>query len=383
VAGQLALCLLLLICAGLFTRSLRHALNIKLGFEPEHVAAVSVNLSLQRYDEARALAFYEQLADRLAAVPGVQAVGWATDVPLEGASRIDSVALEGYQPTAGQTLDITTNAISPDYFRTLGIPLVAGRDFTAHDRLGAPGAAIINEALARAYWRGQNPIGKRIKDYGRDFFVVGVVQDHKFVALRTDPPPQIFFPMAQLMTEAGLASVQLVARTNAEPASLFNAIEREAHQLDPALPLFKFRSLDENIKDQLVAQRFGSTLLGLFSLLALTLAVGGIYGVVAYSVAQRTREIGIRMALGAQPRDILRLVLGRSSIPIVLGLALGLFAAMALTRLLTSFFYDLDAADPVTFGSAATLLAVVALLACYIPARRATKVDPLIALRYE
>ncbi|MDT7603526.1 MAG: hypothetical protein QOF61_1523 [Acidobacteriota bacterium] len=383
VATQVALCLLLLICAGLFLRSLRNALSINIGFEPERVATASVNLGLQRYDAPRARAFYDQLAERLVTTPGVQSAAWATTLPLSGGRDRDGMELEGYQPPEGQHTDIDSNAVSPGYFRTLGIPVLRGRDFDARDNMEAPGAAMVNEALARAYWHGQDPLGKRIKDNGREVFVVGVVRDHKFIDLRTDPPPQVFFPLAQVTEEWGLTTVSLVARTDGEPTKLFGTIEREAHGLDPALPVFNLRPLGDNLREQLTAQRFGGALLGLFSLLALALASVGIYGVVAYSVVQRTREFGIRIALGAQARDILRLVLGRGSLPIAAGLALGLISGVVLTRFLSSFFYDLSTTDPLTFAAAATLLAAIALAACLIPARRATRVDPMIALRDE
>ncbi|MCA1815293.1 MAG: ABC transporter permease [Acidobacteria bacterium] len=387
VAAQVALCLLLLVCAGLFSRSLRNALNINLGFEPERVAAVSVNLGLQRYDEPRARAFYESLRERVAAQPGVESAAWASELPLGGGRDAEGLEIEGYTPASddgSESLDV--GAVSPGYFKTLGIELLAGRDFAAQDRDGAPGAVIVNEALARTYFGGQNPLGKRIKiPREKDAYtVVGVARDHKFVDLRTEPPPEVFFPVAQRMSDYGLTDIHLVARARGGDAeSLLPALAREAHALDASVPLVNPRTLADCVRDQLAAQRFGSTLLALFSLLALALAVVGIYGVVAYSVAQRTREFGIRIALGARAGDILRLVLGRGSLPVFVGLAVGLAAAAASTRLLAAFFYGLAATDPATFAAAAALLAAVALAACYLPARRAAKVDPMIALRDE
>jgi putative ABC transport system permease protein len=383
VAVQVALCLLLLISTGLFVRSLRRALNLNLGFNPERVATVSVNLGLQRYDETRADAFFGQLSERIAASPGVQSASWAAVVPLGEERWTESFQIEGYQPQPGERMSVDTNFVTPDYFRTLEIPLLQGHDFIARDRAGAPNVAIINQAMARKYWPGQDPIGKRFIKGKTDITIIGVAQDAKFQNLREQPQPQVFLPLAQRMSDAGLGRVTFLVRTAGDPTSIFPSVAREVRQLDDTLPLFNVKPLGENISDLLTAQRLGSALLGLFSMLALTLSVIGIYGVVAYSVSQRTREIGIRLALGAQRRDILRLVLGQGSIPILLGIILGTAAAAVVTRMMAGFLYGVAATDPAAFAGSTLLLSAAALLASYVPARRATKVDPMAALRTE
>jgi predicted permease len=374
---------LLLISTGLFVRSLRRALNLNLGFNPERVATVSVNLGLQRYDETRADAFFGRLSERIAASPGVQSACWAAVVPLGGERWTESIQIEGYQPQPGERMSVDTNFVTPDYFRTLEIPLLQGHDFSDRDRAGAPNVAIINQAMARKYWPGRDPIGKQFIKGKADVTIIGVAQDAKFQNLRELPQPQLFLPLAQRMSDVGLGTVNFLVRTAGDPTSVFPSVAREARQIDDTLPLFNVKPLGENISDLLTAQRLGSALLGLFSMLALTLSVVGIYGVVAYSVSQRTREIGIRLALGAQRRDILRLVLGQGSIPILLGIILGTAAAAAAARMMAGFLYGVAATDPAAFAGSTLLLSVAALLASYVPARWATKVDPMVALRTE
>ncbi|HST23111.1 MAG TPA: FtsX-like permease family protein, partial [Blastocatellia bacterium] len=261
-----------------------------------------------------------------------------------------------------------------------GIPIVAGRDFSNADRPGTEPVVVINEAMARRYWQGRDPLGQSVKMSDIEVKVVGVARDSKYHSLRESPLPYLYVPLSQ---EQSLSSITFIARTSGNPSNLLASIESEASAIDGNVPFFNTGTLDYHIGNLLVAERFAATLLGMFSLLALTLAVTGIYGVVAYSVSQRTREIGVRMALGAEGKDILKLVMGRGIVPVLIGVALGLSAAFIVTRVLTSFLYGLSATDLTTFIGASLALVGVALGACFVPARRATKVDPMVALRYE
>jgi putative ABC transport system permease protein len=242
---------------------------------------------------------------------------------------------------------------------------------------------MINEAMARKFWADQNPLGKQVNIGGKDVTIVGIVKDAKFNNLLDDSPPYLFAPLAQQMSDSGLSTLTLMVRTDADPESLFANIERKARGIDESVPVFNVKVLGDNVGRLLIAERFASTLLSLFSLVTLALASIGIYGVIAYSVSQRTKEIGIRLALGAERRTILGLILGQGSLPIVIGIGFGIASAVALTRVIESLLFQVTATDPLTFFAAAAFLFFVALLACYLPARRATKVDPMVALRYE
>ena len=380
VTAQVALCLLLLVGAGLFIRSLRNALAIDPGFNSHNVALATVNLGLQRYTKAQATSFYEQLAERVERLPGVESASWAINVPVNADIDRESFSVSGYTPQPGERMSIDTNVIGVNYFRTMGIPIVAGREFSYADRPGTEPVVVISEAMARRYWQGRDPLGQSVKIFNIEVKVIGVAKDSKYHSLRESPLPYLYAPLSQA---GSLSSITFIARTSGNPSSLLASVEHEASAIDSNVPLFNTGTLDQHIGNLLVAERFAATLLGMFSLLALTLAVTGIYGVVAYSVSQRTREIGIRMALGAEGKDILKLVMGRGIVPVLIGVALGLSAAFVVTRVLTSFLYGLSATDLTTFIGASLALVGVALAACSVPARRATKVDPMVALRYE
>jgi macrolide transport system ATP-binding/permease protein len=380
VTAQVALCLLLLVGAGLFIRSLRNALAIDPGFDPHNVALASVNLGLQRYTKAQAASFYEQLSERVEALPGVESASWAINVPVSADVDRESFSVSGYQPQPGERMSVDTNMVGVNYFRTMGIPIVAGREFGHGDREATGPVVVISEAMARRYWQDRDPVGQSVKVFNIEAKVIGVAKDSKYHSLRESPLPYIYVPLGQA---GSLSNITFIARTSGNVSSLLASVEREAGALDGNVPLFNTETLDQHIGNLLMAERFAATLLGMFSLLALTLAVTGIYGVVAYSVGQRTREIGIRMALGAEGKDILRLVMRRGIVPVLIGVALGLSAAFVVTRVLTSFLYGLSATDLVTFTGAPLALMAVALLACALPARRAMKVDPMVALRYE
>jgi predicted permease len=381
---QVALCLVLIIGAGLFIRSLQTALRIDPGFETERLALASVNLGLQRYGEAEAEGFYRESVSRIKALPGVEAASWATSPPLvPGAAYMLAISVEGYEPRAGEELEAEFNYVGEDYFATVGVPLVRGRGFTEEDRQGAAPVVVINETMQKRFFPSSDPIGRTVSVGSRRGTVIGVARDAKYHGLNEDSAPYIYAPLKQSIVGVGLETLTLLVRTNGDPARVLDPVRSEIKAIDANLPISEAETIREHIGDALMVQRFGSTILSLFSLLTLVLASVGIYGVVSYLISQRTREIGIRMALGADRKDILRLMLGKSLFPVALGILLGIGAGVLTTRALNSFLYGVSTTDPLTFAIAALLLTAVALLASYIPARRATKIDPMIALRHE
>src|SRR5262245_32824241 len=374
VVAQVALSLVVLIGAGLCVKSLRALQAIDPGFEPAKVVTASFDLGQNGYDEARGRQFIAQLSERVAALPGVEAVSFAYIVAFSDIPWVGPLIIEGSRPQP-----VNTNAISPNYFRTLGASLAQGREFTAQDTAGAPLVVIVNEAAARRYWPGQEVVGKRIVR-GRQFAeVVGVVRNSKEKGLTADSRPALYLPLLQYYSP----ELTLHVRTATPSQTLLAAVRREARLLDPTLPVYNLQTLAQQKDGSLYTERLAAALLTLFGLLALSLAAVGIYGVLSYSVTERTREMGIRLALGARPRDLIQLVVGQGLTLTLIGLVIGVGAAFALTRLIARLLYGVSATDPLTFVVIPLLLTVVALLACWIPARRATRVDPLAALRYE
>src|SRR5262245_50973145 len=385
VVSQVALSLVVLIGAGLCVKSLRGLQAIDPGFEPARVMTASFDLSLNRYDEARGQQFFARLSERVAALPGVEAFSFARGVPLSGFVWIRSATIEGYQPQPKERLAFDFNVIGPNYFKTLGTPLAQGREFTPQDAAGAPRVVIVNEATARRYWPGQEAVGKRLKYGNVDQFaeVIGVVKNGKEKGLTENSRPAIYAPLPQNYAP----DMTLHVRTATESQSTLAALRGETQSLDPQLPVYNLRTLAEQKDGSLYEARVATTLLTLFGSLALSLAAVGIYGVMSYAVAQRTREMGIRLALGALPRDTLKLVIRQGMILTFIGLTLGLAAAFALTRLMatlmSNLLYGVSPNDPQTFVVISLLLTAAALLACWVPARRAAKVDPIVALRHD
>jgi putative ABC transport system permease protein len=346
-----------------------------------------MDLRLQGYDETRGRNFTDQLLERVRALPGVVSASLTDRLPLDLDGAWRGVTIEGYTPQPGESTGINSSFVAPGYFETLRIPLLRGRTFQRQDGANAPGVALVNESFARRYWPGQSPLGKRIQmgavrsgvNDAPYLTVIGIVKDGKYVSLGEEAAPFIYFNMAQ---NVGL-SPTLVVRTQGDPLNSLAAVRGEVAALDKNLPLYDVKTMRQHLGLALLPARLAGSVLGVFGMMALALAAAGIYGVMAYSVAQRTREIGIRMALGANARDVLRLVTRQGMTLVAIGMAIGLTSALALTQLLKSLLLGVSSTDPLTFAVIALLLIAVALLACWIPARRATKVDPMIALRCE
>jgi predicted permease len=378
VVLQVAASLISLIAAGLFLRDLRQAQQIDPGFETTGVLVMNFNLGREGYTEQRGQVFYDQVAQRAAALPGVTGAAIAQNAPLAG-GFLRSVFPEGSDTTTKDRILVQVNTVSVGYFQSIGIPIVHGRDFTRGDLAESPKVVVVNQTMAQQFWKGEEALGKRFKFFGdKDYTtVVGVARDSKYNGVAEDPQPFIYQPLTQNYTPEGTLHV----RTAGNAASLAGAVRREVQQMDPTLSLFNVRTLEEQVGESLQGQKMNVALLTVFGLLALLLASIGLYGVASYAVSQRTREIGVRMALGARPSSVLNLVLGHGMILVGTGLALGLIVAYVVSGFTKALFARVSPHDPVTFVATAAGLGAVALLATYVPARRATRIDPLIALR--
>ncbi len=384
VVAAVALALVLLIGAGLLIRSYQRILNASPGFDPRGVLSLRLSLPASRYATPEAtMAFYRKLEERVRQLPGVEAVGTNLVLPLShNTAAWGPINVEGYVPRASSELIIANERfISPDYLRTMGIPLVKGRAFDERDIPGAPDVTIINEQFARRFWPNEDPLGKRIQRNGKGPWriIVGVVRDDKEVSLEDEPLLALFHPVEQF----SIRSRYLVARTTADPGRTAVAVVREIQSLDVELPVYDSVTMEQRLHEALARRRFAMGLLGMFAAVALALAMIGIYGVMGYWVSQRKSEIGIRAALGADPRTILRLVFRQALVLILAGIAIGLAGAFVLTRLMSGLLYGVSATDPGTFVLLPLLLGATALLASLLPARRAARIDPLIALRHE
>ncbi|MEW6208861.1 MAG: ABC transporter permease [Acidobacteriota bacterium] len=380
VVAQIALSMILLTGAGLFLRSVQKALDADVGFDTEKIALASVNPGLQRYDPPRARNFYNQVISQVESLPGIEAASWADIVPVSQDQAEETIEIEGYTRRDDENLLTSIAVVARRYFATMGIPLVAGRDFNDQDAQSQAGVVVINEAFARRYWKDENPIGRRVKAMGKDFTVIGVAKDSAYTEIRQKPTPFLY---ASLDYQPQLSQMTLIVRASVDPKSVLASLEREIHAADKDLPVFDVKTMEDRLGALLVPQRMAASLLSLFGLLALLLTMVGIYGVVAYTVSQRTREIGIRIALGAQSRDVFKIIAWRGLALALTGVSAGLAAAFALTRLTESLLFEVSATDPVTFAGISLLIAAAAMAASYIPARRATRVDPMVALRYE
>lgn len=387
IVSEVALSLVLLIGAGLLFRSFMRLQAVELGFRPQHVLTFRLAPSGANFTEdAQYTNFYSQVAERIKTLPGVDRVGVINTLPLmkgpTTAFRVEGRPLL----TPDKWPGVNYRSVSPDYFSTVNVPLLKGRAFDAHDNDSSTLVILVNQSLVRRDFEGEDPIGKRINigGTGRDgqpiwFQIVGVVADVRNLELNTEPTPEIYTSYLQ----DPFANMSYVVRSQVEPESLVPAIREAVRQVDKAQPVAEVREMKQIVSEAAAQPRFNSLLLGIFASLALLLAAAGIYGVMSYAVTQRTHEIGVRVALGAQGRDVLRLIIGQCLKLTLIGLALGLVCALAMGRVLTTLLYGVEPTDPWTFISGVLLFIAVALLACYVPARRATKIDPLTALRYE
>jgi putative ABC transport system permease protein len=380
VTAQVALSLVLLVCAGLFTRSLENAQHSDPGFDPNHVLVASYELSPAGYTSETYVAFDRQIIAKLSALPGVESVTLADFSPLSFTIHTDYLEVEGYLAQPHESMEITRGIAGPNYFHVMHASLISGRDFTEADGPGSQPVAIVNQAFVDRYWPGQNAIGKRVKD--DDWLtVVGVARNAKYRLLTYPPEPVIYLPLYQAYRWTQDTVIHL--RALGDPQAMAFPVERAVRELNPDLPLFDVNPMTVTMQFGALFQRIAATFAGSYGLLAMLLAAVGIYGVVAYTTRQRTREIGIRMALGAEKGDIFRLVLGQGLRLALTGLTIGVALSFLLTRFLKSALYGIGATDALTFTAVALALTVVTLAACYIPARRATKVEPTVALRCE
>jgi len=381
VVAQISLSLLLLICAGLFIRSFMSAQQIKTGFNPHNVLIATYDLFTGGYSEASGVEFDRQLVTKLETQPGIQSVALSSRVPLAFGGGSTAVNPEGYVSQANESMETQVAIVTPNYFQTLQIPIVKGRDFTPQDAKSSQRVVIVSETFVNRYWPNQEALGKQLNsDLTHEWFtVVGVARDSKVNALNEKPRPFLYLPLYQVYR----STLIVLARTNGDPLAAGTTVEKTIHELNADLVVFDVTTLE--LREQIASfpQRVAGTFVGAFGLLSLVLAAVGIYGVTSYTTRQRTHEIGIRMTLGASKRDVLRLVIGNGLRLTLIGVLLGLSASFALTRFLTSMLLGVTSTDALTFSSVALLLCAVALLACFLPARRAMRVDPMVALRYE
>jgi len=399
VVAQVSISVLLLISAGLFVRTLRNLRVLDLGIKPERMIAYNIAPAASGYTPERIAPFYKSMVQRLGSEPGVQSVAFANMGLLEGNEWDSTVTVEGYQTQQGEFVNPYCNAISPGYFKTLGVPVLRGREFDERDEGAAPAGppntndgrgngyshVIVNESFAKKYFGETDPIGRHLGFGGNPgtptpLEIVGVVRDSKYTGVRDDIPRTVFFP---LLEERTPSSITVYVRTTADPSTGFSAAQRTVRDLDSSVPVYNLRTLERQIDRSLVVERFVATLSTAFGVLATLLAVVGLYGVMAFTVARRTREIGVRMALGAVQGDVVWLVMREVLLLVTAGMILGLAAAWGLGRVVGAQLYGVTPNDPFTIAAAAAILAAVSLAAGYIPAIRATRVNPVLALRYE
>ena len=391
VVAEVALSVVLLVGAGLMLRSFSQLRNVNPGFRTDHALTLRVSLPVPNgqitpADEDRFVSFFDRTLARLSELPGVIAAGAANMIPLDGNGTDRLIEVEGYvQRDQADMPDAQNRQATPGWFAAMGIPLVRGRLIERTDDNKAPRVLVVNEAFAKRYFPNTDPIGKRIRlgKLTADFpwaTIVGTVGDVRNFTLDAPPEPTMYWPVAQIRATPALA---IVVRTQSDPEALTSSVRNAIAEVDPAQPIYDMQSLDQLVAKSLGQRRFTLTLMVLFGVIALVLSAIGIYGVMAFAVSQRTQEIGIRMALGASALDVLKMVVGSGMFLAAIGVAVGLIGAFAVTRLMASLLFGVSPTDLVTFGLVTGGLLMVALLACYIPARRATKVDPLVALRYE
>lgn len=401
VVSEMALAFMLLVGAGLLINSFLKLRSVDPGLKPESVLTMNINLPRQQYGRPeQVIAFHRQLIEQVSAVPGVESVGTVTALPYGGSTNGFGYTLDS-AVSGDKAVSLVSQQASPDFFKAIGIPLIAGREFNDRDIDGSAAVIIVSDSLAKKYWPDQDPLGQRIK-WGDKAFgspwmtIVGVVGDVRLRGLDTPPRPTVYTPHLQLgepikmmvgmtlreVMADDARSISLVVRSNSM-SGLANGVRAAVWAVDPNQPVTKVRTMEQVLSDTMITQRFTTWLLTVFAFIALTLAAAGIYGVISYSVSQRTREIGIRMALGAERADVMKLVVGHGMLPALIGLLIGIGGSIGVTRFMSSLLFNVSVTDPATFGVIGTVLLLVAIAACYLPARRAAKVDPMIALRCE
>jgi putative ABC transport system permease protein len=384
--AQVALVVVLLAGAGLLIRSFVELQRVRLGFRPDHLLTMEVALPAAKYQTGpQRVAFYDALVERVRLLPGVEGAGAISSIFLSSTPNSTTFTIEGRARTPDiDNLEVPLDAVTSDYFRVMGIPLVRGRAFTTQDRADAPPVVIVNETMARRFWPDEDPVGKRFKYGGVEsdapwMTIVGVVGDMRRTGYDAPVRAETFLPVAQNPTPW----ITLVVRTTGAPLALAGTVRRAVRAIDPDQPVYAVKSIDERLSEMVAQRRFSMSLLGTFAGVALVLGLVGVYGVTSYLVAQRTREVGLRIALGANPRQVVGMVVGQGMRVAAVGLALGIAAALAVTRLMAGLLYGVSPTDLGTLAAVTALLAASTLLANYIPARRAARVDPLAALRSE
>ena len=380
VVGQVALSVLLLVCATLFVRSLQNAHQIDIGFDPDRVAVASVDVSLHSYDEVKGRTFYRDTLDRLEGLAGVQSASLLEKVPFSIEPQRTRSAPEGYVTPADGSLPLVDyTVVSPRYFETMSVPLVRGRDFQDSDDQGSPKVAIINEALAQKFWPNEDPIGKRILASQEYREIIGLVKTTKYMTLGEAPLPYMYLPFAQNYRP----EMAFLVRSAQNPANILNPMRNQLQAMDPELILFNVMPLGERLKMALLPAKMGAYVFGTFGILALLLATIGLYGVLSYSVRQRTREIGIRMALGAANHKVAQLVVGQGLKLVLSGAAVGVLLALVVTKFMASLLYGVSTRDPIIFGGTTIILVLVGLVACLLPMMKAARLSPMVALRHD
>jgi putative ABC transport system permease protein len=389
VMSEVALSLVLLVGAGLMIRSFAKLNQVDPGFNPDRVLTAGVALFRSKYPADEQVGpLFAQILERAGATPGVESAAGISDLPLSGSNTSDSFTIEG-RPAIAKEAEPSTEyrVVTPRYFESMGIPLLTGRDIAWSDTRRSPNVCLINDAFARQHFQGENPLGHRLKLQGQErdpILIVGIVGNVRDFGLDELPAPSLYVPFLQdPLSPTYQRGLVLVARTKSDPGAIASSFRTSLTSVDKDLPVYDLKPMTEYLRESLSRRRFNMTLLIVFSGLALVLAAVGIYGVISYGVTQRTHELGVRMALGAQPRDVLKLVVRQAMLVALAGVGIGLLASLALTRLMKSLLFNVGVTDPLTFAAIALLMTLIALLACLVPARRATKVDPLVALRYE
>jgi predicted permease len=387
VVTQVATSLLLLIVAGLFVRSFQKLTQVQLGYDREHLLLFDVDAVTAGYKGPGARQLYQDLLDRLGDVPGVRGVTLSHNGLFSHSESADQISIEAYTPKSGQKMHTRFDTAGPNYFSTVGIPVLAGREIGPQDGGSGQRVGVINQTMARYYFGDENPIGRRIWDMfpttHTDFVVVGVVADAKYNSVSEETPRRFYVPYFHPMDERDWEFARFEVRAVGDPSSIAASIREVVKQTAATLPPIEMHTMNELVSESLTSSRMITKLSGFFGALAALLACIGIYGIMAYAVAGRTNEIGIRMALGAQGGDVLWLVLRESLLLVVIGVAIGLPSVIGAAKLISSQLFGLTAADPVALAVATALMFGVAILAGYIPARRASRIDPLVALRYE